>query len=103
MQCRGAGRPIIVKALYKSGVVVGHKLVRQNLLRKQLRTAHKRPLKVTTESNHDCNIEPDYLARRFKGWPPNRAWIGDVNYIQTGEGWLYLAVVVDLCRRKVVG
>lgn len=103
MQQQGAGRPRIVKALHNAGVVVGHERVRQSLLRQQLRTVHKRAFKVTTDSDHDYKVSPNHLARRFKGWPPNRAWVGDITYIQTGEGWLYLAVVVDLCSRKVVG
>ena len=48
-------------------------------------------------------MAPNLLDRRFEGWEPNRAWVGDITYVATNEGWLYLAVVMDLASRRIVG
>ena len=103
IQRRGAGRPRLVKALHSAGFTVGHERVRQSLLRQGLRTVYKRAYKVTTDSDHALTIAKNHLDRQFNEWPLNRAWVGDITYISTAEGWLYLAVVIDLCSRKVVG
>jgi transposase InsO family protein len=57
----------------------------------------------TTDSNHAHPVAPNLLERRFETKAPNEAWVGDVTYIPTGEGWLYLAVLLDLFSRRVVG
>ncbi len=59
--------------------------------------------KATTNSNHNNPIAPNLLMRHFSFDRPDKAWVGDITYIPTGEGWLYLAIVKDLCTRKVVG
>lgn len=97
------GRPRIVEHLQRSGHVVGHERIRQSLLRQGLSPVYKRPYRVTTDSKHDKPVAPNVLKRRFNGWQPNQAWVGDITYIHTREGWLYLAVVLDLATRKVVG
>ena len=58
---------------------------------------------MTTDSRHDLPIAPNVLDRKFTVAAPNQAWIGDLTYIATEEGWLFLAVVIDLFSRKVVG
>jgi transposase InsO family protein len=58
---------------------------------------------VTTDSKHDKPVAPNLLERRFDGWTPNQAWVADITYVLTDEGWLYLAVVMDLATRKIVG
>jgi putative transposase len=63
----------------------------------------KRKFKATTNSNHDLPIVPNYLERQFTVTQPNQAYVGDITYIYTQEGWLYLAVVIDLYSRQVVG
>ena len=63
------------------------------------RLAYKR----TTNSNHSHPIAQNLLQRNFKFDRPDQAWVGDITYIPTGEGWLYLAIVKDLCTRKIVG
>jgi transposase InsO family protein len=63
----------------------------------------KRKFKATTDSQHNKQISPNLLARQFKVIQPNRYWVGDITYIPTDEGWLYLAVVIDLFSRQVVG
>ena len=62
-----------------------------------------RSYKITTNSNHTHPIAPNLLQRNFSFDRPNQAWVGDITYIPTGEGWLYLAIVKDLCSRKIVG
>lgn len=68
-----------------------------------IRARHKRRFKATTDSKHALPVAPNVLARNFTPQAPNRVWTGDITYIQTGEGWLYLAVVLDLFNREVVG
>ena len=63
----------------------------------------KEGYKATTNSRHNCPIAPNLLQRQFTFSRPNQAWVGDITYIPTGEGWLYLAIVKDLCTRKIVG
>jgi putative transposase len=100
---RSYGRNRIVQDLRNRGQRVGHERVRQSLRRQLLRPAYKRPYRVTTDSNHRKPIAPNILDRRFEGWQPNQAWVGDITYIATAEGWLYLAVVLDLASRRIVG
>ena len=66
---------------------------------RQMRLAYKR----TTNSNHSHPIAQNLLQRNFAFDRPDQAWVGDITYIPTGEGWLYLAIVKDLCTRKIVG
>lgn len=68
-----------------------------------LRGKHKRAYVVTTDSNHDNPIAPNHLERDFTTTAPNQKWLGDITYISTQEGWLYLAVVLDCFSRKIVG
>ena len=66
-------------------------------------SARRRAYKSTTKSNHDHPIAPNLLMRNFAFPRPDQAWVGDITYIPTREGWLYLAIVKDLCTRKIVG
>ena len=65
-------------------------------------SARRRACKAATNSNHSHPIAPSLLMRSFTFQRPDQAW-GDITYIPTGEGWLYLAIVKDLCTRKIVG
>ena len=65
--------------------------------------SRSRRFRRTTDSNHSNPIAPNILARDFKPAAPNQAWAGDMTYIATGEGWSYLAVLLDLFSRRVVG
>ena len=100
---RTYGRPRIVEHLQNEGQVVGHERIRQSLLRQGLSPVYKRPYRVTTDSEHDKPVAPNVLKRRFDGWQPNQAWVADISYIHTRQGWLYLAIVLDLATRKIVG
>lgn len=76
------GRPRIVRGLREAGMVVGHERVRRSLRRQGLRPVYKRPYRVTTDSQHDKPIASNVLERRFDGWQPNQAWVGDISVPQ---------------------
>ncbi len=63
----------------------------------------RRRFKVTTDSNHDLPIAPNLLDGQFTVAQPDKVWAGDITYIATDEGWLFLAVVIDLFSRQVIG
>jgi putative transposase len=65
--------------------------------------ARRRFRPTTTDSRHQLPIAPNLLQQKFTACVPNRVWLADITYIPTGEGWLYLAAVLDLATRKVVG
>jgi len=77
--------------------------VRQSLKRQGLRPVYRRAYVVTTDSAHRLPVALNLLDRRFDSWEPNQAWVGDITYVSTNEGWLYLAVVMDLASRRIVG
>jgi len=97
------GRTRIVHGLRAQGVRVGSERVRRSVQRQSLRPVYKRPYRVTTNSNHRQPVAANILDRRFAGWGLNRAWAADITYLSTAEGWLYLAVVMDLASRRIVG
>ena len=100
---RSYGRPRIVRELNDQGIQVGHERIRSSLKRQGLRPVYRRPYRVTTDSTHTKPIAPNVLDRRIDGWKVNQAWVADITYIATREGWLYLACVMDLGSRKIVG
>jgi len=100
---RSYGRPRIVRDLHARGIRVGHERVRNSLKRQDLRPTYKRPYRVTTDSVHKKAIASNVLSRRFEGWQVNHAWTADITYIATAEGWLYLACIMDLASRRIVG
>ena len=100
---RSYGRNRILRELRKQGHTLGHERICKSLQRQKLRPVYRRAYRVTTDSNHTHAVAPNVLSRRFDGWPINRAWVGDLTYIATGEGWLYLAAIMDLGSRRIVG
>ena len=68
-----------------------------------LKASYPKRFKVATDSNHNEAISPNSLDRQFEAKAPNQVWTTDITYIWTLEGWLYLAVVIDLYSRQVVG
>ncbi len=93
-----AGAPRLARHLKR-----GRRQVAQSLRRQGLRAKAARKFKATTNSNHTLPVAENLLQQNFTAAKPNQAWVGDITYIQTDEGWLYLAVVMDLWSRKVVG
>ena len=81
----------------------GRRQVAQSLRRQGLRAKAARKFKATTNSNHTLPVAENLLQQDFTAQRPNQVWVGDITYIATGEGWLHLAVVLDLFSRKVVG
>ncbi len=90
-------------ALAHRGVPMGRFRVRRLMRENALRPVWKRKFVSTTDSKHDCPVAPNLLNRQFDVAQPNRAWVSDLTYIRTRQGWLYLAVVMDLYSRKIVG
>lgn len=102
---RGAyGWPRVWRQLKAQGVRVGKRRVQRAMQREAIRARGRRRFRVvTTDSNHALPIAPNLLARHFTVALPNTVWVGDMTYISTDEGWLYLAVVLDLFSRRIVG
>jgi transposase InsO family protein len=86
------------------GIIVSRRKIQKSLNQLNLKVKMKRRYKViTTTSDHKLPISPNYLERDFYTNDSNKVYVGDITYIPTNEGWLYLAVVIDMFSRKVVG
>ena len=85
------------------GLLVSRKRISNIMKDLGLRVKIKRRYKNTTDSNHNLPIAPNLLNRDFYASAPDTKYVGDITYISTGEGWLYLATVIDLYSRKIVG
>jgi transposase InsO family protein len=90
-------------ALRKQGVDVGRHRCRTLMKANQLRPKWKRKFVHTTNSRHSLPVAPNVLQRKFTPAKPNVAWVSDLTYVRTRSGWLYLACVMDLYSRKIVG
>ncbi len=99
----GYGWPRTWKELLARGIRVGKQRVQKLMKLHGIRAKGKRRFKVTTDSKHDLPISPNLLNREFTVAEPDKVWVGDITYIATDEGWLFLAVVIDLFSRQVVG
>jgi putative transposase len=102
---RGAyGWPRVWRQLLSQGIRVGKSRVQRLMQSHGIRARGKRRFRInTTDSRHGLPIAPNLLDRNFTVAAPNQAWAGDVTYIPTEEGWLFLAVVMDLFSRRIVG
>jgi transposase InsO family protein len=96
------GSPRVHRELRAQGVRVGKKRIERLMRENGLQGRSKRRYKRTTDSKHGGPIAPNTLDRQFFVAEPNRAWVTDVTAIATGEGWLYLAPMLDLYSRRVV-
>jgi len=97
------GWPRMAKELVARGHRVGKERVRQLMHRHGIRARGKRRFVVTTDSEHSLPLAPNLLQRDFTAEAPNLKWSSDITYIETAEGWLYLAAILDLHSRQVVG
>ena len=97
------GRPRMTEELKDIGLNVGHRRVGRLMRQNGISVVRTRKHKATTDSNHKFNIAPNLLDRNFAADTPNQKWAGDITYIWTREGWLYLAVILDLHSRRVIG
>jgi len=90
-----------LKELY--GLILSRKRIAAIMKDLNLKVKMKKRYKNTTDSNHNLPIAPNLLNRDFYASAPDTKYVGDITYISTGEGWLYLATVIDLYSRKIVG
>ena len=101
-RCYGSRRLVI--ALRGLGFVVGRKRVRRLMRQSGMIVARRRAFRPkTTDSTHSNPIAPNRVCRQFRVEVPNKVWAGDITYLRCGSGWIYLAVVIDLYSRRVIG
>lgn len=97
------GRPRMTMELKEAGLDVGERRVGRLMRINGIRPVRTRKHKVTTDSHHRLGVAANWLDGDFAADAPNQKWAGDITYIWTSEGWLYLAVILDLHSRRVVG
>ena len=97
------GSPRIHNTLKAEGELVSKKRVARIMRENEIVSISKKKFKATTYSKHSLPICPNLLNQNFYSKAPNQAWVGDITYIPTAEGWLYLATIIDLFSRRVVG
>lgn len=97
------GSPRVTKELKSQGVQVGRHRVARLMREQEIQGLPHRRFRVTTVSDPSLAVAPNGLAREFQVDQPDRVWAADLTYLWTQEGWLYLAVVLDLCSRRIVG
>jgi putative transposase len=97
------GSPRILCDLREDGDLVSRKRVARLMRELGVEGVQKRRYRATTDSNHRFSVAPNLLMRDFDVTEPNTAWVTDITYIATQDGWLYLAAILDLCSRRVVG
>ncbi len=98
------GSPRVHRALLKEGVVCSRRQVQTLMRQERIRSSCLRRLRVqTTDSGHDRPVASNVLGRQFRQKKLDRVWVSDITYIPTDQGWLYLAGVLDLCSRRIVG
>lgn len=100
---RTYGSPRVWAQLKKEGCFYNRKTIARLMRQDGLKGLRKYRRVVTTDSKHHFPVAPNLLNREFQADKPNKKWVADITYIPTGEGWLYLAGVLDLFSRKVVG
>ena len=100
-RCYGSRR--IVDELQVQGIAMGRYKVRRLMREAGLKPVWKRKFVNTTDSKHDLPVAENLLNRQFNPPQPNQAWTSDITYIRTKTGWLYLAAVMDLHSRKIIG
>jgi len=97
------GSPRTLRALQDDGERIGLHRVERLRRAEELKTCYKRRYRITTQSDHAYPVSENILARNFTPSAPNQVWAGDITYVATAEGWIYLAVVLDLYSRRVIG
>lgn len=97
------GSPRIYRQLLREGYHIGKKRVERLMQELDIQAVAKRKYKATTDSAHSKPVAENYLNRNFTPEKPNQAWVADITYIWTAEGWLYLATIMDLYSRKIIG
>jgi len=98
-----SGSPGLVRDLADDGQHYDRKTVATSLHRQGLRAKAAKKFKATTNSQHDLPVAPNLLLQDFTATAPNQKYVSDITYLWTDEGWLYLATVIDLYSRRVIG
>jgi len=104
-QARGRyGSPRVYQELRQQGQQVCENTVARIMRQERIRARHQRKfVPRTTDSHHAHRPAPNRLDRRFVAEQPDRKWVADITYVATDQGWMYLAAVMDLCSRRIVG
>jgi putative transposase len=97
------GSPRVLAQLKGLGFKLSKSRVERLMKKHGIRAKTRRKFRVTTDSKHSFPVAPNILERNFSPAEPNAAWGGDITYLRTKEGWLFLAVIIDLFSRQVVG
>ena len=97
------GSRMMRQNLRQEGFEIGRDKTRRLMKSLKLKVKQKRKYKVTTDSNHTLPVADNVLNRDFSPAAPNQAWGSDITYLWTQQGWIYLAVIIDLYSRRVVG
>ena len=97
------GSPRVWQDLKAEGIRCGRHRVARIMRKHAIRAETRRRFVVTTDSKHNLPVAENLLDQQFGAEKPNARWAGDITYIWTGEGWLYLAVILDMWSRRVVG
>ena len=97
------GSPRITAELHKKGEKVSRSYVARLMKKHGIRSKIKKKYRVTTDSSHSYGIADNLLQRDFSADSLSQKWVGDITYIHTNKGWLYLTTVIDLADRKVIG
>jgi putative transposase len=97
------GSPRVYRELQAQGHEVGRHRVARLMREQGLRARDKRRFQRTTDSRHELPVAANVLDRQFTATMPNTAWVSDITYLWTREGWLYLVVILDLFSRRIVG
>lgn len=97
------GSPRITKELNADGIRVSRPRIARLMGRNGIKSIMKRKYRVTTNSNHLYPVNENLLLRDFSTTGTGEKWVSDITYIRTGEGWLYLTVIMDLADRKIIG
>ena len=97
------GAPRVYHALRQQGHSCNHKRIERLMRLNDIRAKQSKRYKITTQSDHQHTVASNLLARNFEADRPNQKWVSDITSLPTAEGWLYLAAVMDLHSRKIVG
>jgi putative transposase len=100
---RTHGSRRLSRELKKAGFDAGRRKTRSVMAKRGLQTRHPKRFRAATDSSHGESIPPNLLDRQFGGVAPHQVWATDITYVWTLEGWLYVAIVIDLFSRRVVG
>jgi transposase InsO family protein len=100
---RSYGSPRIYRDLREQGKTCGKHRIARLMRTNGIIAKHRRKFRATTDSRHDLPVATNLLDRQFMPTEPNQAWVSDITYVPTSEGWLYLAAVMDLASRRIVG